>query len=285
MSEKQLSLPEIFLVVFDFVIVGGFIFFVVMLLSSFRVNIESNDLQRVASELAENIMVNGLTDSRFVFDKAELDNFDGTASEPYVRHCSYAYHLDVEAKSKINEKDRWSIGYKTNQFATLNRLGEAVFETPAAVKGLDEKGKTVVVAGKMKITVYSTIVGAVGCMVENAFYTKDTQSVPAICTKEKATFCDLAIAKADGKICFVTDYQKYGKFSDPDAECREFDNKIPFAGISYSFAKDDKRRVLNAIPLTAVLTGVQSCSDVVPYKATKADAVASVALCLEEVKK
>ena len=281
MSEKQLSLPEIFLVVLDFVVVGVVVFFLFLLLLSFKVNVTRADLQRTTIELAENLLSSPLTEGKFILDKAELDKFDNTIAEPYVRHCNYAYHLDIDAKKKMNGKDSWSFGYKTNQFAHANRLEDFSFETPVSIKGTEGKG-TVLVAGKMKITVYDTIVGRVDCMIENAFGTKEVQNMPLPCNNDKSRFCDLAIDKAAGKICFVTDYRKFGKSSDPDTECRMIDGKFAFSGIAYSFERDGKKRSLNAVPVKSLPADIKECNQIEHLKAGKTDQIAGIALCIEE---
>ena len=53
-------------------------------------------VDRTIGELAENIVHHNLTVDRAVFDPDELEKYDVSTAEPYVRHCQYGYYLEIE---------------------------------------------------------------------------------------------------------------------------------------------------------------------------------------------
>jgi len=58
---------------------------------------EEMGADRIIGELAENIVHHNLTVDRAVFNTTELEKYDGSTAEPYVRHCIYGYYLEIES--------------------------------------------------------------------------------------------------------------------------------------------------------------------------------------------
>ncbi len=97
MSEEKPGLTETLLYIVKFLFSAGVIIFLIVLFTSFRPVLKLNSMERFSIELAENIGQHNLTGSRMILDMAELDKYDGTINEPYVRQCEYGYSVRVEA--------------------------------------------------------------------------------------------------------------------------------------------------------------------------------------------
>jgi len=66
---------------------------------------EDNNLDRSIGDLADNIIHHNLTSARAVFDADELDKYDGSNEEPYVRYCNYGYYLEIEKLALVSEEE------------------------------------------------------------------------------------------------------------------------------------------------------------------------------------
>src|SRR3989338_10867262 len=96
MSEEKPGLTETLLYIVKFLFSAGVIIFLIVLFTSFRPVLKLNSMERFSIELAENIGQH-FGEGRMVLDKNELDRYDGTINEPYVRQCEYGYRVSVEA--------------------------------------------------------------------------------------------------------------------------------------------------------------------------------------------
>ncbi|HLD83411.1 MAG TPA: hypothetical protein VI979_00995 [archaeon] len=129
-----------------------------------------NYLDKANREVAGFLMTSEATGSRGVFLAAKLDEFDGKESEPFGRHCSYAYRLDIET---MEGNRKWSFGFVPPKAAVeMNDASEKEYNV--LVKDGDK-----LLPARMKLTLYQRLLTEISCMVEEAYETGHAQFIKA----------------------------------------------------------------------------------------------------------
>ena len=73
---------------------------VVWLFVQSRAELEINELQYAVTDLAEGLSTHGPVKNFAVFKTEELNAFDGTNQEPFVRHCKFGYSVKIEVRDE-----------------------------------------------------------------------------------------------------------------------------------------------------------------------------------------
>lgn len=139
------------------------------------------EAKRTTIQLSENILSSELTESLGIFNKEELDKYDGTNTEPYIHSCNYAYKLEVE-----DENRAWSFGYSGNA-----KLANK-FKFPAAIDYPDG-----IHPANLTISLYSSK------LIESFCYiTGDEKTIERRCyNPTEGNICKFSVTKEDNNIC------------------------------------------------------------------------------------
>ncbi|MFH0832111.1 MAG: hypothetical protein V1900_00085 [Candidatus Aenigmatarchaeota archaeon] len=243
------------------------VFFISSLSTISVSNMDKKDTDRFAIELSENIINSKLTVERTIFNHSELEKYHNTKTEPYVRHCQFAYHLLIE---DLENNKIFQFGY-----STANKENAAVIEAPVSLYYNDKT-----VPAKMTLVVYDSWLARITCLIENAYKSKKAQEI-AIPWKNVMPVRNKDDDAATNQVCF------YGKTLDKkiyDSDCRYLPDSPEIHFISPS--KVNKAEVvLKAVPIR---TGVSlpndgKCSDISDsWISEKSETI--IALCVDDVK-
>ncbi len=160
---KRITFEDILGYVFKFVIVSFTVIFLVSILTKFNVAVEEKTLEKVSVELMDNIMSSGLI-TNGIFNASELDKYDGTVIEPYVRHCKYAYRLKIKCLD-ICDKE-WEFGYHPDEFVGDLEKYKLKLSGGVYINGL-------IAPAEIELAVYSNSFTRLMCMIEKAYRMKE----------------------------------------------------------------------------------------------------------------
>ncbi len=275
------TIPEIFLIIFDIIITGIVLLFIIFLVLSFGRELKTNDIARATVELADNLANSRLTESRLVFKTEELDKLDGSDTEP-IRHCLYAYKAKVTSFEKIDGKNSWEFGYEPNLRGLVKEsIGR---EFPVLIK----KGASLF-PGKLSLDVYDSWIATFTCLAETAYSSRKAQSITAPCfdLNDGRGYSIGYSKKTPGRYCM---YDITGQGGGETGECRHF--TVPVRDFKYVCKAGNEATGLNKVKAIPIRDGVslpvsQSCKDIdtellLPNEGQN---VVTVALCFGEENK
>jgi len=138
--------------------------------------------EKIAIEIGENILTSELTVSRAIFSKAELEKLEPTyvnaffpytiydLTEPYVRHCRFAYRAEISCTNKdicdeYNIEEKYIFGYEKPVFTDhiTRRFSAAITDG------------NVVVPAMLHLTVFGDRFSLTSCLIERAYKYKEVQ--------------------------------------------------------------------------------------------------------------
>ncbi len=209
--------------------------------------VKAETLERAAFHLADNLLASDLTIQRGILDSTKLDEFSGKDVEPYVRHCSFPYHVRVVTdyyavpattvdssldQDIVVKKDEWEFGF-IPQRLSIREERTATLSTSVLRRGR-------LVPAQLRVTAYIADSAEVGCLIEKAYRTQRIHRLPMQCDID---VCGIAIYREDGKFC----YRDVRSDDEAESECRAMD--IPFIDVAFLFEDGE---ALYAFPLSDV---------------------------------
>ena len=243
-------------------------------------------MESTALEISENLFSSPLTKEWAVFSFSQLNRYHGKIDEPYARHCSIAYRLEIESDIR-----KWTLGFEPNRgvnpatggtpFFGETHLGFLNEYTLSTASNVDGK------PARISLTIYERSLTHITCLIENAYKMKSKQQITCkmpskgyrtqLPNEMKEVTCRFILEKIGSDMCIGhPDFS----FEESTIECRS----LPGINVA-SFAEKEEVDVITdmklvAIPLkTFAPTDCSSISD--DIIAGKDDEVGIVVLCLE----
>jgi len=317
----KLDPMQVFLAILRYVPAIMAVVVAVIFIFSFKVVVQTGELDRTNVEIAENMMASPITDDRAVFDPDKLNamivdanklfygssytNPDGTLKEPQpnienesiARHCDIGYQAQIT--DLIDSTKTWTFGYAPYSGKNVQEPLQSTmsYDVALEVKSSQGGGYETVHPARLTLTVQRTWLTQITCAVEDAYEFKQNVTVNVPCLFQSTginfagpstTSCLLDVEKPSAgakHICLympTTQLQGTGKSI---AECRYFPKDIELVPISKVTPAYSETKKLVAYPLKTVPDAAQAqaeCDSLPgPDQASSNDDVKSVILCLK----
>ncbi len=141
-----------------------FIFFMMLIFFSFRVEIKDDSMSRFTAELADSFSNSPLTIHRSVYDTQKLDEAEAQKnSELYAWNCEFGYDVEIES---LTDGKSWKFGYMPS-----SSIKNARSEFPVGIS------TDVVLPAKLTITAHDTALTRLSCVTQKAYELKEIHAV------------------------------------------------------------------------------------------------------------
>ena len=288
MQEELTTLVNSTFLLIQIALILLFAYIMLTLFVSTRPFLNIKHMESTALEISENFFSSPLTKEWAVFSVAQLSKYQSKIDEPYARHCSIAYRLEIESDNR-----KWVFGFEPNRgvnpatggtpFYGETHLGFLNEYTLSTASNVDGK------PARMSLTIYERSLTHITCLIENAYKMKSKQEIRCkmpskgyrtqLPNEMKEVTCRFVLEKIDNNVCIGhPDFT----FEEANIECRS----LPDINVA-SFAEKEEVDVITDMKLVAIplkTFAPADCSSISnDMIAGKDDEVGIVILCLEKV--
>ncbi len=171
------------------------IIFFFVLWNAYQQQLKTADIQKYNIELFENFANSQLAVSKYIFDPAQLDAYNGKELS-FLRSCQYEYAITVSDDGGI-----WSFGKQPEITSSNYQFDQSqkTYYTGIYAKNplRPENFYGTTNFSVTSVVVYDNFLGRLACSVEKAYTTKKIQE-----TQSKSGECELGSVVADNAVCY-----------------------------------------------------------------------------------